>query len=102
MKLSISLFAAASLTCVSVAPAVAQNTSQIFTQQICVEEYGGTVAPNAAGELTCYVDSLPANELLTGTTGGATTGALVGGLLLLALAAGAGGGGDTSSTGSTN
>jgi hypothetical protein len=101
VKRSISLFAAASLTCVSVAPAVAQNITQILTQQICVEEYGGTVAPNATGELTCYVDSLPANELLTGATGGATTGALVGGLLLLALAAGGGGGG-TSSTGSTN
>jgi hypothetical protein len=100
VKLSISLFAAASLTCLSVAPAVAQNTSQILAQQVCVEEYGGTVAPNAAGELTCYVDSLPANELLTGATGAATTGALVGGLLLLALAVGGGGG--TSSTGSTN
>jgi hypothetical protein len=95
VKLSISLFAAASLACVSVAPAMAQ-----VTEQICVEEYGGRVAANDAGELTCYVDSLPTSNLLTGSTGGATTGALVGGLLLLALAAG-GGGGSTSSTGGT-
>jgi hypothetical protein len=93
VKLSISLFAAASFACLSVAPAIAQ-----VTEQICVEEYGGRVAANDAGELTCYVDD---NDLLTGSTGGATTGALVGGLLLLALAGGGGGGGGTSSTGST-